>query len=457
MFTAVWSRPLRSTPMETPESDLRERLQRLLRISDHFDGYIRALSCDASATKPILEAGISRTALNTKFEDVHKHLHEAWTKAEWIQHQKERLEEGFSFLPGSPVDPDQIIKDIRDALLKIDQPHPTRRYIVDDLEAMKRLLDADFDTAMILGEQLWQEAWDAYIAMHVARRLGKPSDPAAEVGLLADALEASALYIKIALKPAELLRQTLETCLATVDRPPSVPLPALPLPSPVTTTTAPDPVASPPVPSQYEFRLDGGVWVVRFEDERGQFTDSKGFRRIARLLADQGRTVFALELDGSDALSSASRSVRRPDEFEEGEGDADGCSVAPCGDSALPTFDREALGAIYSKRAELRAKIDQAGADNNFAIQQELQEEVDKLDAQLKREVGLGGKARSIQNDAGKKAADAVRNSINRVYTNLSNAKPPLKRLTKHLKKNIQQSGSTLCYNPQPPMEWCLQ
>jgi hypothetical protein len=88
-------------------------------------------------------------------------------------------------------------------------------------------------------------------------------------------------------------------------------------------------------PEPYEFRKDGDVWRLAFAGHRCSVRDSKGLRDLARLLAEPGREIAALDLAApgggapgaglGPALDAAARTAykTRLSELEEELNDAD--------------------------------------------------------------------------------------------------------------------------------------
>ncbi|MDX1649157.1 MAG: hypothetical protein R3263_04815, partial [Myxococcota bacterium] len=183
---------------------------------------------------------------------------------------------------------------------------------------------------------------------------------------------------------------------------------------------APLPAAT---PARAVFRREGELWTFAFQGEQVQLAELKGFRDLARLLAEPGRRIHAIEL-------------------------AD--HVAPAHDEE-PVLDararREAEGRIRALQEELEA----AERDHDLGRAERVRAELDALVDELARSLGLGGRSRRL-GSAGERARTAVTWRIRSAMRRLADAHPALGR---HL-ENAVRTGSTCVYPPEAPVEWEL-
>jgi hypothetical protein len=193
------------------------------------------------------------------------------------------------------------------------------------------------------------------------------------------------------------------------------------------------------------FRREGEYWTVAFDGSVVHLKDSKGLRHLARLLANPGRELHAVDLEAADGSPAASRpGPREPAAGGELEGRRD------LGDAG-PMLDATAKAAYKARLAELRDEVEEAEDRNDPVRAAKARDELDFLTAELARAVGLGGRDRRAASHAERARLNATR-AIRAAMANLARANPALGR---HLAATIR-TGRYCSYTPDPraPITW---
>jgi hypothetical protein len=179
---------------------------------------------------------------------------------------------------------------------------------------------------------------------------------------------------------------------------------------------------------QYQFRLDGACWRLRFGDETGTYPNDNNFPRIAALLRQPDRKVSALSLMGANEL------------------------LSKITHTSQPATDEEGRAARKRRCEELVEEIKQARARGDRPLEKELQDQLSQLLDQVRRDTGLNGQARRIDKGSpAQKAAAAVRKSKTRVIELVKHTMP---QFAKYLGKAIQAHGVTYIYHPDDLLPW---
>jgi tetratricopeptide (TPR) repeat protein len=174
------------------------------------------------------------------------------------------------------------------------------------------------------------------------------------------------------------------------------------------------------------FRRDGdeeGLWRLVFQGEEVTLADVKGFRDLARLLAQPGVPVHAIEL--------ADR-------------------VAPAHDDE-PVLDARARREMEGRIRELQQELDAAEQAHDLGRAERARAELERLVDELARSLGLGGRTRRL-GSAGERARTAVTWRIRSAIKKIARAHPALGR---HL-ENAVRTGTTCVYRPEAPVDWEL-
>ena len=129
--------------------------------------------------------------------------------------------------------------------------------------------------------------------------------------------------------------------------------------------------------------------------------DLKGFRYLARLLAEPEREFHVLDLVSVEqgTLPTGQQSTVSPPELEETDR------------AGIPTLDEHARAAYRRRLAEIETDIEDARRCNDPARADLAERDRDFLIAELSRAVGLGGRLRSVGSDA-ERARTAVTRAL---------------------------------------------
>lgn len=178
------------------------------------------------------------------------------------------------------------------------------------------------------------------------------------------------------------------------------------------------------------FVREGDFWNVAHAGAFSRVKDGKGMRQIALLLASPGREHHALDL-------------------------AAGGARVPRGARAAsdPLLDAESRRAYRARIASLRAESESARASHDLARAERAETELECLVAELRRCLGLGGRARSAASPA-ERARQNVTRSIRAAIRHLATHQPALAR---HFERTIR-TGLFCAYEPDPrvPSAWEL-
>ncbi|MGH2793276.1 MAG: ATP-binding protein [Actinomycetota bacterium] len=178
------------------------------------------------------------------------------------------------------------------------------------------------------------------------------------------------------------------------------------------------------------FVREGEYWSVVHDGKPIKLRDSKGMVYIARLLANPGREVHALDLIGSDVPAA----VRGRD---------DDLSIDP--GNGIPMLDEEAKR-VY--RARLRELEDEAEEARSWGDEERAARAVAERDAlveQLAGAVGLGGRDRKTSS-AAERARVNVTRAIKAATVRIAEQSPAL---GEHLDATLR-TGTYCSYSPDP-------
>jgi hypothetical protein len=182
-----------------------------------------------------------------------------------------------------------------------------------------------------------------------------------------------------------------------------------------------------PDPAACRFRRDGDVWTVAFAGRLSRVRDSKGIRDIARLLAEPGREIPALDLAGRGAPGPAA------------------------GSGLGPPIDARARAAYKARLAELEAELDQADGAADIERSAHAHAERDALLEQLSSAYGLAGRPRRT-GDPAERARTAVTARIRDAIRRIERLHP---ELGGHLARSVR-TGTFCVYDPSPSRHWEL-
>jgi ActR/RegA family two-component response regulator len=201
-------------------------------------------------------------------------------------------------------------------------------------------------------------------------------------------------------------------------------------------TTEPISAARPSV-----FRQEGEYWAIAYAGDAFRLKDSKGLRYLARLLAERGQELHALDLVTGERPHDRADRVVEP-----------GLTAARPRDAG-EIIDARAKAEYRRRLAELEEELEEARSFGDDERAAHVEEERDFLVAELARALGLHGRARraaSPSERARVSVTRAIRAAIARIREH-SNA------LSEHLERTIR-TGTFCSYRPDPhaPIDWQL-
>jgi 7-cyano-7-deazaguanine synthase in queuosine biosynthesis len=187
--------------------------------------------------------------------------------------------------------------------------------------------------------------------------------------------------------------------------------------------------ATEPSMEDYVLRKKGQVWEVRFAG--GQdfiLLPSKGAAYLHLLLSHPDVAFSAADM--------ASRVAKNPDRYALG--------------SAGEQSDREALTAYRARYEELMEELDEARRNNDSAAESRIQDEIEWLTEQIRKDLGPGGRLRKASDDR-ERVRKAVSNAIRRAINDIGQFDL---RLAEHLKPPRLKCGLNPSYSPDEAIHW---
>lgn len=187
------------------------------------------------------------------------------------------------------------------------------------------------------------------------------------------------------------------------------------------------------------FRREGEYWSIAYEGEGFRLKDAKGLRYLARLLAEPGRELHVLDLVAADAAAQTTGAEAREGHLASMFGDAG------------PVLDPQAKSAYRRRLAELRADLEEAETRGDHERAARATEEIDLLEQELARALGLGGRDRRAVAVAERARVNVTR-AVKAALTRIQDCSPGLGR---HLEMTIR-TGIFCSYVPDPraPLSW---
>ncbi len=202
--------------------------------------------------------------------------------------------------------------------------------------------------------------------------------------------------------------------------------------------------AGPTAPAQFHpslFRREGEYWAIAYEGDAFRLKDSKGLRYVARLLAEQGRELHALDLAAGEHPPGAA--PRR----------LDPALVASTPADAGAILDPRAKAEYRHRLAELEDEAEEARALGDTERAARADEERDFLVRELASALGLGGRDRRTASPS-----ERARVSVTRaIRTALARIREHSTILGEHLDRTVH-TGTFCSYTPDPraPVDWRL-
>ncbi len=208
--------------------------------------------------------------------------------------------------------------------------------------------------------------------------------------------------------------------------------------------TAPTAPAAPAAPTAGSITREGDVWVLDYGESVIRVRDSKGLRYLARLLANPGVEVHAIELvGGSDPGGDTKARLA----LAEGE-------IQSAAESAGPLLDATAKASYRERLEDLRIEVEEAESFNDPERAARAREEMDFVARELAGAVGLGGRDRPTASNAERarvNATRAIKGAIKRIGDYDVN-------LARELESTVR-TGTFCAYEPDPrrPIEWTVE
>jgi class 3 adenylate cyclase len=189
------------------------------------------------------------------------------------------------------------------------------------------------------------------------------------------------------------------------------------------------------------FRREGEYWAIAYEGDAFRLKDSKGLRYLARLLAEQGRELHALDLVAGEHAPERPR--RR----------LDPALVASTPADAGEILDARAKAEYRHRLAELEEEAEEARAFGDAERAARALEERDFVVRELASALGLGGRDRRAASPS-----ERARVSVTRaIRAALARIREHSTTLGEHLDRTVH-TGTFCSYTPDPraPVDWRL-
>jgi TolB-like protein/Flp pilus assembly protein TadD len=199
-------------------------------------------------------------------------------------------------------------------------------------------------------------------------------------------------------------------------------------------------------PGTGRFFCQGDYWTVSYGDRLVRLRDSKGLRQLAHLLHNPGREFHVLDLaaltdppernptPGIDPRELAELSIQS--------------SIQADGDEPL---DAQARDEYRQHRIELTEELEEARKFHDNGRIARIEEEIDKVERELKAAFGFNGRSRKAAS-AAERARVSTAKTIGRALDQIEASN---KRLGRILRSTIK-TGLFCAYNPDPrfPITW---
>ncbi|QBI18470.1 hypothetical protein ER308_02075 [Egibacter rhizosphaerae] len=204
---------------------------------------------------------------------------------------------------------------------------------------------------------------------------------------------------------------------------------------------AADRVDAPAAPAE-QFRREGDYWTIAFDGMLVRLRDTKGLGYLARLLANPGRELHAIDLERTEAPPDARRSAPSADD--------DLTARRDLGDAGA-LLDEQAKAAYRARLAELEADLEEAERHHDPERASRAREEFDFLTSELTRAVGLGGRDRHAASHTERARLNVTR-AIRAAMAKIADTHPTL---GEHLRATVR-TGTYCSYTPDPraPIRW---
>lgn len=194
--------------------------------------------------------------------------------------------------------------------------------------------------------------------------------------------------------------------------------------------------AGPPVSGAQAGLLqrEGEYWTIAFGGDAFRLRDAKGLRYLARLLAEPGREMLAIELAREQSSAAATSTAEvEPELYASSRNDG----------GAL--LDGQAKLAYRARLHELQAELDEAEAWHDAERAERARSEMEFIARELRRAVGLGGRDRAA-GSASERARLAVTRAIRNALVRIAEHS---QSMGEHLNATIH-TGTYCVYRPDP-------
>jgi tetratricopeptide (TPR) repeat protein len=204
-----------------------------------------------------------------------------------------------------------------------------------------------------------------------------------------------------------------------------------------------------PSPRHGTFRKEGEYWTVGIGGKSFRLRDAKGMAYLAHLLRNPGAEFHVLDLAagiaGRGDEGGADRLPRGGEDLEKA-----GIHIGNLGDAG-ELLDDQAKGAYRRRLAELREELEEAKATGKVEQAEQLEDEIDALNKELSRAVGLGGRNRRAAS-ASERARQTVTKTLKAALERIAQSDADLGGI---LAQSIR-TGNFCSYQPDTdlPIAW---
>ena len=199
----------------------------------------------------------------------------------------------------------------------------------------------------------------------------------------------------------------------------------------------------------WTFRKGGEYWTLGIDGRVFQLRDAKGLAYVAHLLRYPGTEFHVLDLAAGISDTSGGDDTERMPQGGEDLQKA-GIHVGRLGDAG-EVVDDQAKRAYRRRLAELRQELDEAKEVGEIDRGEQLEDEIEALNKELSRAVGLGGRNRRAASGS-ERARQSVAKAVKTTLTKIAQVDSTLGAI---LSRDIR-TGTFCSYRPDPnfPIAW---
>ncbi|MCR9094566.1 MAG: AAA family ATPase [bacterium] len=184
-------------------------------------------------------------------------------------------------------------------------------------------------------------------------------------------------------------------------------------------------------------------WQLSFAGDDFELPDTKGLAYLHQLLATPDREIHVLDLVAAEEGAA-------PAARFEGSGEADAGSVLV--ETEWESVDDQALAAYRDRLRRLAEDRAAAESARDLGRLEAIDEEAVRIEDELRRVTGLGGRARP----AGSSVEKARKSVYNRIRAAISRIEVHSPALARHLERSVT-TGRSCVYRPEQAIEWTLE